>query len=401
MPSTLGYANTSNAPTDLLVKSYASEFMRVFPGGGPAPIWAIMANLATGKALQFEHGYYTKTMVFPEFQINNGAGYNSAATSLTVDSSANIVVGQTFQNFRTKEQVLVTEITSGTVIVVQRGVGVTAAAAIVDDDYFPMVGNAQEEASDRPTSAIIMPTRTLNLTQIFRNSWTISDSLRATMTIAGDGNVAESRQDCALFHSADMEKAILFGERFSGTLNNQPFRKMDGIISSVSQYASGNITTAGATTTYDQLETALDPVFNYQSNPAMAAERWLFVGSTALKVINKIGRLSGQYQIVDGATSFGLQFQTFKISRGTFHMVEHPLLNTNTSWAKMAIALDFSAMKLAYLANRKTKSEEFGFDGKNVQDGKDAIGGSLTTEMTLELRNPFAQGVVYNLTAAA
>jgi hypothetical protein len=40
-------------------------------------------------------------------------------------------------------------------------------------------------------------------------------------------------------------------------------------------------------------------------------------------------------------------------------------------------------------------------DGRSTDDGIDAVGGSLTTEMTLEFLNPAANAVVYNLTAAA
>lgn len=393
-------ATTGNSPTDLNKKSYAGQFMRLFPNG-PAPIWAILANMKTKTASQFEHGYYTKSMVFPEAQINNGAGYASGETAVVVDSTANLIAGMTMLNYRTNEIVLIASVDSATALTLVRGFGSTAAAAINDNDVFYQVGTAFEEASNRPASSIIMPTRVVNFTQIFRNTWAISDSLRATLTVAGDGNVAESRQDCSLFHSSDMEKAVVFGQKFSGTRNNKPIRTMDGVIESTRTFAAGNITTAGGTTTYDQLETALDPVFTYQTDPRIGNERWLFVGGAALKVINKIGRLSGQYQIVDGQTSFGLQFQSFKISRGTFRMVEHPLLNTNANWSKMAIAVDFTSMALAYLGNRKTKADDFGIDGKNAQSGQDAVGGGLLTEMTLEAMNPYANGVVYNLTAAA
>lgn len=401
MPATIGMVGTNLNPTDLAKKSYASAFMRVFPGGAGAPIWAITANLPTGLAAQFEHGYYTKSMVFPEFQINAVGGYAAGITTFVVDTTVNLVPGQTFKNSRTNEVVLVLTVVSGTSITVRRAFGQTAAAAILDDDYFPGVGNAQEEGSNRPNSSIILPTRVINFTQIFRNSWALTDSMRATMTIAGNGTVAESREDCSLFHAADMEKALIFGERYSGTLNNQPIRGMDGIISSISQYAAGNVSTAASTTSYDQLETMLDPVFNFQSNPRINNERWLFVGPQALKVITKIGRLSGQYEIVDGQTSFGLQFSSFKIARGTFRLVQHPLFATNVVWSKMAVAMDFSAIKLAYLGNRNTKKEEYGMDGRSTDSGQDAVGGSLTTEMTLEVRNPFSLGVVYNLTAGA
>ncbi|OYW72205.1 MAG: hypothetical protein B7Z24_01270, partial [Pseudomonadales bacterium 32-42-5] len=63
-------------------------------------------------------------------------------------------------------------------------------------------------------------------------------------------------------------------------------------------------------------------------------------------------------------------------------MIEHPLFNTNTTWSKMAVAVDLSTFKLAYLGDRKTKSLEFNTDGNAADNGIDAVGGTLTTELT-------------------
>jgi hypothetical protein len=119
-------------------------------------------------------------------------------------------------------------------------------------------------------------------------------------------------------------------------------------------------------------------------------------------VLNNIGRLNGTYQLVDGQTSYGLQFTSIKISRGTFRMIEHPLFNTNASWSKLAIAVDLSSFRLAYLGNRKTQHRSFNQSGEDAQDnGIDAVGGTLTTEVTELIKNPPAFGIMTNLTAAA
>lgn len=176
---------------------------------------------------------------------------------------------------------------------------------------------------------------------------------------------------------------------------------MDGLVSIVTAQAAANVNTAAATTNFTQLEALLDPVFNQATDPKVANERVLFVGGSALKVLNNIGRLNGTYQMVDGQTSYGLQFSTVKLARGTFRIIEHPLLNTNTDWAKMAIAVDLTTFNLAYLGDRKTKNEEFGVGGKVVENGMDAVGGTLTTELTCLVKNPSANAIIYGLTAAA
>jgi len=391
-----GMFNTSNFTTDLAKKSFAGMIMRLMPNGS-APLFGLTSMLKSETAVQVEHGYFAKTMLFPELKINDAANIAAGVTVLTVDSSTNVLPGMVMRVNRTGEHVLINQVVSSTVVQVTRGVGVTAAAQINDDDNLYQVGNAFEEGSDRPTALNITPERITNLTQIFRNTWALTDTARATQVIAGETNVAESKQDCAAFHAADIEKSLFFGQKSQGTRNGKPFRTMDGLISIVEQYtAQDNVHTAAATTNYTQLEDMLDPVFNQATDPKVANERLLFVGGSAKRVLNNIGRLNGTYQLVDGATSFGLQFTTFKTARGTFRVIEHPLFNTNTNWAKMAVGIDLSTFNVAYLGDRKTKSEEFG-----QEDGGDSVGGSLTTEMTCLVKNPPANVVIYGLTAAA
>lgn len=400
MASFVGMFNTSNFTQDLAKKSFAGMITRLMPNGS-APLFGLTSMLTTETAVQVEHGFFTKTALFPEMQLNGAIG-SGTVNVFTVDSTANILPGMILRVNTTGENVLINQVISSTQVQVTRGVGTVAAAAIADDVKLFQVGNAFEEGSDRPTALNLTPVRITNLTQIFRNTWALTDTARATQVIAGETNVAESKADCAAFHAADIEKSIFFGQKSQGTRNGKPFRTMDGLISIVSNlsyyppsYASANVTTAGASTTYTQLEAALDPVFNQATDPKVANERIMFVGGTAKLVLNNIGRLNGTYQLVDGQTTWGLQFSTFKTARGTFRVIEHPLFNTNSTWSKMAVVVDLSTFNLAYLGDRKTRSEESG------GEGTDAIMGSLTTELTSLVKNPPANAVIYNLTAGA
>lgn len=401
-----GIFNTGGFTTDLPQKSFAAAIARMMPQG-QAPLFGLTAMLPTETAVQVEHGFFTKTMLFPSMNLN-AAVANGTDTIFTVASTSNLVPGMLLRAESTKEIVLLNQIISPTSVLVTRGVGTTAAAAIADDVNFYQVGNAFEESSVRPNALQINPVRITNLTQIFRNTWALSGSAQATQVIAGESTVAENRQDCAGFHAADIEKGIIFGEKSQGTRNGQPFRTMDGLIAILSNltyyppsYAAVNVTTAGATTNYTQLEAALDPVFNQTTDPKVGNERVLLVGGTARKVINNIGRLNATYQLENGATSYGLQFASFKIARGTFRMIEHPLFNSNSDWSKYALCVDLSTFRLAYLGNRKTMKQDFTNEGTATESGIDAVGGTLTTELTCVVKNPPANGLVMNLTAAA
>jgi len=405
-----GIFNSGQLTQDLAKKSFASMITRLMPNG-TAPLFGMTSMLSSDTAVQVEHGFFTKTMLFPQLTVS-AAGQVATDTIFTVGSTSNVLPGMIMRVDTTGENILINAVVSGTSVSVQRAVGTVAAQAIAASVNLFQVGNAFEESSVRPQSLIINPVRITNLTQIFRNTWAISDTVRSTMMIAGETNVAESRQDCAAFHAADIEKAIFFGQKSQGSRNGQPFRTMDGLINIVgnlsyypSYFSAVNVNTAGGTTNYTQLEGFLDPVFNQATDPKVANERVLFVGGTAKRVLNNIGRLNGTYYITDGQTSYGLQFSTFKTARGTFRMIEHPLFNSNTSWSKMAVAVDLSTFRLAYLGDRKTQNKEFnmpeGGDMDATDNGIDAVGGTLTTELTCVIKNPPANSIVYNLTAAA
>lgn len=404
-----GIFNSSQFATNLKKLSFAQMITRLMPNG-EAPLFGITGMMPTKTAAQTTHGFYTKTMVFPAFTLT--ADIDNSQTSLTVSSTANLVPGQLHRLQETGEIVIINSVVDSTTIIVGRSVGDVAADAITVATENPrayQVGNAFEESSLRPQALNINPVPITNLTQIFRDTWALSGTAQATEVIAGDAPVYENKQDCAAFHAKAIETSIIWGQKSEGSRNGQPFRTMDGLVSIISNltyyppsYSAANVFTALSTTSYSQLEAMIDPMFDQTTDPKVGNKRLLFVGGTARKVINNIGRLNGTYQLMDGQTHWGLQFNTFTTSRGEFTMIEHPLFNSNEDWKKMALGLDISTFALAYLKGRKTENKEFNTAGEQAQDnGIDAVGGTLTTECTIEVRNPPACSVIYNLTAAA
>jgi hypothetical protein len=405
---TTGIFNTGNFTQDLAAKSFASMITRLMPNGN-APLFALTSMTAEETALQVEHGFFSKTMIFPEIVLA-AAVADGNATTFTVVDTTNILPGMIMRSEDTGENVIIDSVVDATSVTVTRGVGTVTPAAISDATPLYQVGNAFEEASDRPLANNIIPVRVTNLTQIFRNTWSISGSADATSVIAGNSTDAESRQDCAAFHAADIEKMLFFGQKSQGTRNGQPFRTAGGLISMIEDPTfyppiyggSTNSFTAGGTTNWSQLLGFLDPVFNQATDPKGAAERILFCGGSAKLVINEIGRLNGTYQLMDGQTNFGLEFSTLTMPRGKFRIIEHPLFNTNSDWSKMAVAVDLPTFRLAYLQGRKTQNMEFNTSGNQAADnGIDAVGGTLTTECTPLVKNTPANAVIRGLTAAA
>ena len=395
----IGLLSSASAPQNLNALSFAQAITRLMPNG-TAPLFGLTSLLKDESASNIEHGYFSKTMIFPF--VTSSATALAGDTSITVAAYDNIVPGDLLMNERTSEIVLVTALTSGTVLAITRAVGTVAAAAVNSGDVWRTVGNAFEEGSVRPSAVAIIAERYVNNTQIFRNSWAVTKTAAAIPQIAGAGYVSESKQDCAALHAMAIEKALFFGQKFMGTKNGQPFHTLEGIIPRVNAAAAGNVTTLGATTNWTQLEAALDKTLATVTDPKGGNIRTMFVGGTARRVIHNIARLNSTYQITTNETAWGLQIDTIRTPRGTFEMIEHPLFNAYgaaSTWAKMAVICDLNAFSLAYL--RKTSDAGYNSAGALVDSGVDAEGGTLTTELTCTIKNPAAFGVLYNFTAAA
>jgi hypothetical protein len=402
------FYTSSDIPADLAQRSFSAGLTHIMPNGG-APLFALSGYAHNKIAKQIEHGYWSKEMIYPK--CTTSGVQLVGATNIVVASTAQIVAGTILRYQKAyngaamthsslAENMLVTNVVDSTNLTVVRGFAGTTAAEIPDAYVLVGIGTAFEQGSNAPISLAIKPSRTLNNTQTFRNAWDISGTLAAMKMEIGYNTLSENRQDCSSLHAQDIEKAAFFGVRGETTLNNRPLFTMDGIERMIYNKAPTNLKEAGASTTFDQLETMLNPTLDYVTDAMHGNTRTLFVGSGALQVINNIGRLSGTYQLMDGATSFGLQFKQFRTSRGVFNLIEHPLFNTNDDWKKMAVCLDLSSFDFAYLEGRDTFHTDI-----NTRDsspnGKDAIGGVLTSELTTEMRNPMASGIIYNLRAAA
>jgi hypothetical protein len=396
----VGLLSTANLPQDLAKKSFSALITRLMPNG-QAPLFGLTALLKDETALNIEHGYFSKTMIFPEAVLSVAVA-DGVATTFTVVSTANIVKGDLLRSDTTQEVMLVTNVASATSVTVQRAVGTIAGAAIASGVHLYTIGNGFEEGSVRPNAVSIIADRYVNYTQIFRNSWAVTKTLAAMPMIAGDGMVAESRSDCASLHALAIEKSLFFGQKFMGTQNGQPFHTQEGLVARVTAAAPANITTLLATTNWTQLEAALDLTLNTVTDVKGSNIRTAFVGGTARRVIHNIARLNSTYQIQNTITSWGLQIDTIRTPRGTFEMIEHSLFNaygSTATWAKMMIIVDLNAYSLAYL--RRTEDAEYNGSGVPVDNGIDARGGTLTTELTSLIKNPAAFGVIYNFTAAA
>lgn len=392
-----GIFYTDYNPAELNSRSFAGTVLRLWPGGS-WPLFGMTSQMKNTKASAASHGYFTRSMSFAQLSINNGAGYAAGATVFTVDSTVGVVPNMVFQHPTTRENIRVVSVDSSTQVTVARAYGRVAAGALADNDVLFCVGNSHTQSSDRPVERGLASVYVPNYTQIFRNGWAVSNTARASMVEAGMGNVAENKEDCMKFHSTDIESALFWGQPLAPT--GSPVRHAtQGIIDAIYQYASGNVQTAGATTSFSQLVALTEPAFAFQSDSGSAKERVAFCDATAMRVFHEIGRLYGQVTLTQKETSFGMQFSEFVTYKGKIRLIEHPLFNGMTLPTGMAVIVDLSSMGLAYMEGRDTIPEEYNGSKDSTNNGKDSTGGSLLSEFATEFRSPTTCGLVTGLTA--
>lgn len=441
-----GFPNSSTAPavaplinTEIVRKSFPTMVQYLLPKGD-ATLFALSSRFKEETAAQIEHGFFAKVMIFPTFQVN-GAIADGTTTALTVVDSSQVIPGGLYKRIGVAntdgvtidspdttlagEIILVTAVGSSTAITATRNVGTLASpiTSIADKSVFVHIGNAFGDASTRPNSFLTREIRVINYTQIFRNAWAISGTVAAIQNLIGDTNIAKSRVECSQYHAKEIEAAIIWGKRqnTTGTIGTSyASRTLNGVVAQITDTQSqslflpgasqsGNITTAnskvsGTPTTgalnIDDFESWANHIFDMAYDPMSGMERVLFVGRTAHTVLNKLSRLNSTYFMENGKTEWGLRFGRMHLTRGDLIIIEHPLLNTNPFWQTLAIAIDIPSISIAYLAGRKTKSEEYNQSGIAIDNAIDAQGGSLLTELTVLCKNPAGCGVYTNILTA-
>lgn len=385
-------------PAELAAKSLAATLMRLFPNGA-SPILGMSSMMGTTTAKSSTHGYFSKTAEFTVTTVN--ANYSIGAATIVVADASGLAAGDLIHNVTSRENMRITAV-AGATLTVTKAFGRVADSAGSIGHRIIRIGTAAAENSNRPGARQFPTVYVPNFTQIFRNAWALTDTARASMMESGFENVAENRRDCSFMHTLDQETALLWGQAKMDTSGAQPIHTTQGIIDAVRQYTGNtNYVTANATTNLTELTSYAAKAFKYSTDLSNPRMRYAFGDEKAINVMNQIAKLNGTTNLTPDSTTFGMDYQNFKLYKGTLRLLEHSLLNGYNPDGGRLIILDIPSIKLAYMAGRNAKTEEYGTGGKTVENGTDGVGGSLTSEFAAEIRNPWGCVIIEGLTAGA
>lgn len=404
----MDFYNTTDLPANLADESFAANLLRLSPNG-TAKIFGLTGLAKTIPYASASHMWFTKKQRFPVLTLSSAALAGDTTLNITPISdsgdgnldyikSGAVLRVEHFGVTMSFEHLYVVDVDrAADTIDVIRGFGGTTPAAIATTETIIKIGNAFGQGSNAPSPTTFPMQEYVNYNQIVRDSWGVARTANQIKLRAGLGTGigAENKRDSAFQHAVAIEQIMIFGRRGTTTdLEGNPMTLCGGIEQMITDMAPGNLVTAdSAGTSFKDIESYLDPLLDYKVDGMGPSYMNIYCGKTALKTFNDLGKMEHQCQITPEKTSFGQRFVKFQTTRGEFNLIEHPMFNTNPNWAKMALVLDTGVLDLLYL--QKTMHEDI------EQVGKDSKGGVFTTEFTLQMKNAFSSGIIYNLTSAS
>lgn len=300
-----------------------------FPSG-PNGLIAMLGLMERQDITDSKGHYWAKSMTDSRIYVNNGAGYDGAATSILVDDGAgvgtakSVVKNWQLFNPRTNEMMSVTaDPTNTTTLVVARGQAGSTAAAIVDNDPLIIVGPAFADGSSAPTAQYVDPTKFDFFTQIFKASYSLSRRAVKVKSRTGD-QLREHKREALERIAKGMEMAALFGIPYATSDPETGTEKTfaGGLLYHVRVNAPSNYTAAQGSMTLNQLNAHLKSAFEYGDNEKLA-----LCGNTTIQVIQDIALNNATLNIEPAQELYGIRVNRLTCAFGDLYLHSHPLLN--------------------------------------------------------------------------
>lgn len=388
MPTAInGLRGTGQFTTDFRPTNYRELFTLLEPNGG-APLTALMSMAKSEATDDPKFNHFRDELPDRVLTVNNGAGYNSSASPLTVDADDDIgfaVAGTILVNTRTGEVMRVTTDASGTSVAVARNIGGTSYT-INDDDVLIMAGHADAEGGSAPTAVSFDPTTDYNYTQIFKTACQISGTLQNTYLRTGNKE-QEIVTKALKLHMLDIERALFFGRRHieNATAAN-PTRYTGGLLTQITNVvdAVSGFTQANAITEKEFDRLLIEDIFAYGGKQKVA-----FCGAAVAANLMEIGKNRWQPTQVEG--SYGVSMTSYNTFAGDLMVHLHPMFRQIPGMDSTMVIVDLPYLNYRYMAGRDTQLK------RNVQ-ASDADGAKhyYLTECGLEMTQSKVHHVIKN-----
>ncbi len=390
-----GLRGTGDWAVDERPKNFREMILWRNPNGS-APLTALLSKMASEKVDDPEFNWWEEELKMVRLQLAGTMNTTTttvmvvAAESASFAGALQLVAGDLLMVERSAESastpfeiVRVNGVASDTTFDVIRAVAGTTAQTMNDTTKITKIGNVFEEGSLSANVSTRNPTKKSNFCQIFKTSYQLTETAKATSIRTGDA-LKNDKKRKMFDHSVSMEFAFIFGRAYE-TLGSggKPMRTTAGI----RQFLSSNVTLFTTTPTESTFLAAIQPVWDFDAGGG--SERIAFCGNGALNSLNKLAKAGMQVRCDEVVKLYGMDLQRWILPQGTLLLRSHPLFNTHTLYTYSMLVLDPSGIKYRYL--RDTKMQD------NIQaNDSDSQKGQWLTEAGLEVHHERTMAYVGN-----
>ena len=334
----VGYASSTAILANRKVIQMKDKIFLLEPSANPLTLFMQKLNRESVGAYKFEMLEDRATPV--NDRINNSGGHASGATTITVDNTGYFAVDDIIICQRTGETMKVSTVdTDNTLLNVSRSWGTTSAAALLDNDQISILGSARAEFATAQSSKATKLTTLYNLTQTFRDPFSVSRRLLKS-ELYGGNMLAYLHRARMIEHAKDCEVSFLFGERADSSGQSST--------GGLNEFVSTNSTNfGGAIGSLEEVFSAAEGDFRYGSN-----NKVMFAG---FPVVSNISLLAEQsLRTVPPAKTYGIDVRELVTPFGRYMIVPHKLMEGDT-WKKQALVADLSNLGYRYLKDSDTQ----------------------------------------------
>jgi len=347
-----------------------------------APLTVLTSKLSKKETVNPRYDWMEDDIMPYWDAINCVAGYAADATLFVVDNGAYFRVGDLWKVPRTGEVFLVrtkTVVADNTLNLVERGVGSSAKAALVNDEPLMKLASAEEEGAGSPAAKSTLEVDKYNFTQIIKTSFEVTGTEDASKLHGGKDRNSQ-RNKKGIEHLIDIERQFWFGER--GYDDNGTHRKR--FTGGVLEYVKTNVEDAGGLLTEVEFENFLRKAFKYGSST-----KWGFCSPLVASVINLWA--AGRLQTVPGEKTYGVAVSKYMSIHGILNLVMNKLFEGVIYGGYMAV-LDMEEIDYRNMSGRDTKLET-NIQNNDVDGFKDQYKSEVGLEIRQEKKHAILTGV--------
>jgi hypothetical protein len=410
-----GLQNTTtfDTPGGRRPQNYRESILMLYPNGGgveKAPLTALTAVMKSESVDDPVYHWFTKQLQDRRLQLGaslNNTDVAGAVVNITVSGSVggaySVKEGDLLYVEQNAEILYVNATpTSNTTVQVIRGFDLTPGAALTAvtwngngvNPFLVVIGSAFEEGSAAPDPVSFDPVEVFNQCQIFRSTYAMTNTARATKTRTGPEE-QESKREALENFGVDMERGFFFGRKSTTIRNGQPLRTTNGVIAHIP--TDRRYTPAGGNLNMQTLEAWSTDIFRYGSTEKMA-----FCGNTFLTAISQLVRRNGEghYELSSEVKEYGIGgIRRLRTPNGTLVLKAHPLFGqmvggTNgggsfTSMDNSAVIMDMRNIRYKYLRGRDVQ-----FQNDMQLPGVDGLHAGWIAECGLEVHHPYTHAMI-------